>query len=450
MKKILLISLVTSTLLFSANTDLNGNNTIIEGDLNVIDANSANNFLAHTYLASLTDATANFIFEGSGNTLSTSNDNVIFSGYSNTLTDSTRNFVSGFGNTLTLAENSQILGDSNTLIDSINNEINGNYNHSEASIYISITGESNNLIAASGVFVFGSNNTISNSFTSFVSGLSNNLDFLDSSFVFGNYNTAQNNSMSNILFGSNYTLDESNFNVILNPNPNTAPVSLTGVSNSVILGAGSLTTSSDVVAIGNMATSYFRRIEGVATPLNDNDAANKIYVDTLINNVQTAITSNTTSITDLQNTVTTLESSTGTVDLTPLNTSITELQTDSAEMSATITELQADSAETSAEIATLQSQQLTMQNDIEDIHQKLGEMTQEYRSGIAAAISLSTPVTIDQNKNFGMAIGYGNFKGTSASSISFAARVKKNATITFGTSLSKTTRASKASLSFSF
>lgn len=163
-------------------------------------------------------------------------------------------------------------------------------------------------------------------------------------------------------------------------------------NNSVAIGAGSYAFGDNEVSVGSVGNE--RTITNVATPVNDTDAANKLYVDTAVHNIAVS----------------------GGMDYTYV---------DQAEQRA--------NAYTDAKIAEVKQ-----------------ELRKEMHESTALAMALSTPAVIEAGKDNGMSIGVGQYKSAAALGVSYSRRATKDTFINVGMSAVSSGVATRASYNFSF
>jgi len=162
--------------------------------------------------------------------------------------------------------------------------------------------------------------------------------------------------------------------------------------NSVAIGAGSVAFGDNEVSVGSFGQE--RTITNVATPVNDTDAANKIYVDTAVQNIAVS----------------------GGMDYTYV---------DQSEQRA--------NAYTDAKIAEVKQ-----------------ELRKEMHESTALALALATPAVIEGGKDNAMSIGVGQYKSAAALGVSFSRRATLSSFVNVGVSTVGGNVAARSSVNFSF
>lgn len=149
--------------------------------------------------------------------------------------------------------------------------------------------------------------------------------------------------------------------------------------------AGLQSRGSLSVTAGSTVSMGGNAIHDVGAPTSATDAANKGYVDTAVNSVQSGLTSLTATV------------DTHTTQIAALQETDTRLTSTVDSHTAQIASINATDALQSSQISTLQSQVGTLQNDVAGIRRDIVGLRQDIRranAGIAAAVAIGGTMVV--------------------------------------------------------
>jgi uncharacterized coiled-coil protein SlyX len=175
------------------------------------------------------------------------------------------------------------------------------------------------------------------------------------------------------------------------------------------------TFNGGISVTGGSVTMGGLRVQNVADPTADTDAANKRYVDqenadqdTRITNVENVNAAQQTQIDDIE--------SVNADQQTQINTNTANI----ADLQSTSTDLQNQINANTADIFALQS-------DVADLR----ERDRELAEGIAISLALDAPI-LRNGQTFAMRGGWGNFDGSNAAGVTAAGALSQNVVVDAG------------------
>lgn len=230
--------------------------------------------------------------------------------------------------------------------------------------------------------------------------------------------------------------------------PDTQRITLDGTNGTLLVGSGTNQTTLDG-ASGNLSVGGDfsvqqtqnvdmggNRVQGVADPISDTDAANKRYVDDKVEGIETTQTAHTTQITALQT-----ENQQQQQQLDNHETRITDVETVNTQQNTRLNEIDTKNTEQDGRLTGVENKNIEQDdrmtvvedhNAVQDMRlngidqsiaginreiDDLKDRDDELAEGIAIASALENP-DLYGDLNWAVAVNYGNFDGSSAIGVS--------------------------------
>ncbi|WP_157219829.1 hypothetical protein [Flavisphingomonas formosensis] len=171
----------------------------------------------------------------------------------------------------------------------------------------------------------------------------------------------------------------------------TAVVDLSVATNAKV--NGTLTVGSKLaVASGATVDMGGNRVQNVGTPVAATDAANKAYVDSTVQGVQSSVSTLSTQVADHETRITAAEAvnTQQNTHLTNIDSHLSTIDATNTQQDSRLSSIEALDAQQGADIHNLQSDVSSLQSDVNGLHRDM----RRANGGIAAAVALGGTMVV--------------------------------------------------------